>query len=72
MPSAPAELPTNRLAEALAVLMLDLVGSLPLTERRGTLERLANRLHDRGCVANGTEAAALLGAVGGALMWMED
>ncbi len=68
---APAELPTQRLAEALAVLMVDLVGAMPLGDRCAVLERLANRLDDRGRVAGGSEAAALLGAVGSALMRLE-
>ncbi|GJD88214.1 hypothetical protein BHAOGJBA_1727 [Methylobacterium hispanicum] len=68
---APAELPTQRLAEALAVLMVDLVGAIPLGDRCAVLERLANRLDDRGRVAGGSEAAVLLGALAVALMRLE-
>lgn len=71
VPRAPAELTPDRLAEALAVLILDLVGSLPLADRSAVLERLANRLDDRGRIGGGSAAAGLLGAVGVALMRME-
>jgi hypothetical protein len=70
-PRAPTELPPNRLAEAMAVILHDLVGALDVRDRSVVLERLANRLDDRGRTAGGTEAAALLGAVGGALMRLE-
>lgn len=65
---AAAELPADRLADALAVLMLDLVHCLPVADRGGVMERLANRLDDRGRTANGAEGARLLGQIGGALM----
>ncbi len=68
---APAELSTQRLAEALAVLMVDLVGAMPLGDRCAVLERLANRLDDRGRVAGGSEAAVLLGAVASSLIRLE-
>lgn len=64
---AAAELPADRLADALAVMMLDLVQSLAITDRGCVLERLANRLDDRGRTAGGGEAALLLGRVGGRL-----
>ncbi len=57
-------------ADALAVLMVDLASALPGVDRREALERLANRLDDRGRVANGTPAAALLGQVSVSLMRM--
>lgn len=65
---AAAELPSDRLADALAVLMLDLVHCLPVADRGGVMERLANRLDDRGRTAGGAEGAMLLGQVGGALI----
>lgn len=55
------------LAKALAVFAVDLIEVLPVRDREAALERLANRLDDRGRGADGA-AAALLGAVGGALM----
>lgn len=68
---APDRIGPQRLAEALAVLMVDLVGAVLATEREAALERLANRLDDRARTPGGTEAAALLGAVGAALMRLE-
>lgn len=65
---AASELPADRLADALAVMMLDLVQSLPITDRGGVLERLANRLDDRGRIARGGDSALLLSRVAGALM----
>ncbi|KQP82882.1 hypothetical protein [Methylobacterium sp. Leaf117] len=62
------ELTTDRIAEALAVMMLDLVAVLDVGDRRSVMERLANRLDDRGRVPNGSDAAMLLGRIGGALM----
>ncbi|MEH3118862.1 MAG: hypothetical protein PGN25_15055 [Methylorubrum populi] len=65
---APPDLPPVRLAEALAVMAVDLVGVLPGLDRDAVLERLANRLDAHGRTPGGTEAAALLGAVGRALI----
>ena len=58
------------LADALAVLILDLASALPGVDRREVLERLANRLDDRGRTPDGTDAARLLHSVGGALLRM--
>lgn len=58
------------LADALAVLMLDLASALPGVDRREVLERLANRLDDRGRTPDSTAAACLLQNVGNALMRM--
>ncbi|MHC2089439.1 hypothetical protein [Methylobacterium sp. CM6244] len=58
------------LADALAVLMLDLASALPRVDRREVLEQLANRLDDRGRTPDGNDAARLLHSVGGALMRM--
>lgn len=55
------------LAKALAVFAVDLIEVLPVRDREAALERLANRLDDRGRGVEGV-AAALLGAVGGSLM----
>lgn len=57
-------------ADALAVMMVDLVSVLPGEAQRGTLERLANRLDDRGRTPNGSEAARLLGAVSASMLKM--
>ncbi|KQO53609.1 MULTISPECIES: hypothetical protein [unclassified Methylobacterium] len=57
-------------ADALAVLMVDLASALPGVDRREVLERLANRLDDRGRKPDGTAAACLLQNVGDALMRM--
>lgn len=56
------------MAKALAVLMLDLVAALHIDDRRGVLERLANRLDDRGRMMGGSDTARLLGQVGRTLM----
>ncbi|MCC0808563.1 hypothetical protein FPV16_20530 [Methylobacterium sp. W2] len=56
--------------DALAVLMVDLASALPGMDRREVLERLANRLDDRGRAPDGTGAARLLHSVGDALMRM--
>ncbi len=66
--AVPADLPSARLAEALAILTVDLVGVLPGLDRDAVLERLANRLDEHGRKAGGTEAAWLLGAVSRALI----
>ena len=58
------------LADALAVMLVDLMAVLSETPTIETLERLANRLDDRGRTANGTPAAALLGQVSVSLMRM--
>jgi hypothetical protein len=65
------EVSAQALAEALAILVVDLVGVLPAGDRTATLERLANKLDDQGRTPGGSEAAALLGAVGHALMRLE-
>lgn len=67
----PTELAPGRLAEALAVLMVDIVEVLAVSDRRAARERLANILFEQGLVPGGNEAAVLLGAVGGALMRLE-
>lgn len=64
----PADLPPVRLAEALAILTVDLVGVLPGLDRDAVLERLANRLDVHGRRPGGSEAAAMLGAVGRAVI----
>lgn len=64
-------LPPARLADALAVLLVDVLAVLPGHKGLATRERLANRLFDRGVTPGGNEAAVLLGAVGAALMKME-
>lgn len=58
------------IADALAVLMVDIIAVLPAPDRMEVLERLANRLDDRGRTPNGTGAAALLGDVSKSLMRM--
>ena len=58
-------------AETLAILMVDLIRVLPAQDRRGTLERLANRLDDQARTPGGGETAVLLGAVADALMRLE-
>ncbi|GAA0278533.1 hypothetical protein GCM10008965_52310 [Methylorubrum aminovorans] len=56
------------LGEALAILMVDLVGVMPGLDRDAVLERLANRLDGHGRTPGGTNSAMLLGAVGRALI----
>ncbi|MFY9292713.1 MAG: hypothetical protein WAP03_18765 [Methylorubrum rhodinum] len=56
------------LGEALAVMVVDLVAVMPGLDRDAVLERLANRLDGHGRAPGGSEAAALLGAVGRALI----
>lgn len=58
------------LADALAVMLVDLLAVLSDSPTVETLERLANRLDDRGRTANGTLSAALLGQVSASLMRM--
>lgn len=58
-------------AEVLAILAVDLVGVLPITDRVATLERLANRLDDQSRTPGGREIAALLSGVAEALMRLE-
>ena len=65
---APASFPPDRLAEALAIIVIDMVGALGLNDRDAILEGLANTFDRRGRTRRGTEAAQMLGAVGGALM----
>jgi hypothetical protein len=67
---APAELPPARLAEVLAIVVLEVVGAIDPNSRGAALERVANRLDGHGR-AFGSEAAAMLGAVGMALMRLE-
>ena len=59
-------------AEVLAILAVDLIGVLPVSNRTATLERLANRLDDQGRTPGGRETAGLLAGVAGALMRLED
>jgi hypothetical protein len=56
------------LGEALAIMMVDLVGVMPGLDRNAVLERLANRLDEHGRTPGGTDTAMLLGAVGRALI----
>ncbi|MFC6388360.1 hypothetical protein ACFQDP_03160 [Methylorubrum zatmanii] len=56
------------LGEALAIMMVDLVAVMPGLDRDEVLERLANRLDGHGRTPGGTESAALLGAIGRALI----
>ena len=67
----PAELAPGRLAEVLAVLVSEIVAVLPVADRGLALERVTNRLDGFGRLTGGSEAAGLLGAVGGVLMRME-
>lgn len=53
------------------MLLSDLLSVLPGHKGLETRERLANRLHERGALLGGTEAARLLGAVAGVLMKLE-
>ncbi|WP_426313874.1 hypothetical protein ACN9MF_20385 [Methylobacterium fujisawaense] len=64
-------LPRCRLAEALAVIVVEVLGVLPSAHREAALIRIANRLDGFGRAPRGNEAAALLRAVAGALMRME-
>ncbi|MEH3117035.1 MAG: hypothetical protein PGN25_05325 [Methylorubrum populi] len=68
--AAPAELPPARLAEVLAIVVFEVVGAIDPANRSAALERVANRLDGHGR-AFGGEAAAMLGAVGAALMRLE-
>lgn len=67
-PALPAVLPPERLAEVLAILAVDLVEAVGAPDVGFVLERLTNRLDGQGRTAGGSEAAALLGAVGRSLM----
>ncbi|GEP08575.1 hypothetical protein [Methylobacterium gnaphalii] len=58
-------------AETLAILMMDLVGVLPISDRTAVLERLTNRLDEQGRTPGGRETAALLGSVAVGLMGLE-
>ncbi|SEH31632.1 hypothetical protein SAMN02799636_01108 [Methylobacterium sp. 275MFSha3.1] len=58
-------------AEVLAILVVDLIGVLPVSDRAATLERLANRLDDQSRTPGGRETAALLSSVAEALMRLE-
>ncbi|MCJ2127992.1 hypothetical protein [Methylobacterium sp. E-045] len=68
--AAVGKVTANTIADALAVMLADLVAVLSDAPTVETLERLANRLDDRGRIANGTPAAALLGQVSVSLMRM--
>lgn len=70
-PRAPAVLTPTRLAEVLAILASELVDVMPVADRGAARERLANRLDGLGRTPGGSEAAGMLGAVGGAMMRME-
>lgn len=56
------------LSEALAVMMVDMMAAMEVDDRPATLERLANRLDDRGRVVGGGETAKLIGATGAVLI----
>ncbi|WP_419952514.1 hypothetical protein [Methylobacterium sp.] len=60
----------SMLADAIAVLVVDLMFVLSDGSSHERLEQLANRLDDRGRTPNGTGAAALLGDVSKSLMRM--
>jgi formiminotetrahydrofolate cyclodeaminase len=60
----------SMLADAIAVLVVDLMSVLSESSSHERLEQLANRLDDRGRTPNGTDAAALLGDVSKSLMRM--
>lgn len=70
-PGAPAVLPTARLAEALAVLVSEMIDLMPGVDRDAARERIANRLDGFGRTPGGSEAAGLLRAVAEVLMRME-
>ncbi|WP_345819905.1 hypothetical protein ABC766_27115 [Methylobacterium fujisawaense] len=71
MPRAPAVLPPDRLAEALAVIVVEVLGVLPSAHQEAALIRIANRLDGFGRAPWGNEVAALLRAVAEALMRLE-
>jgi hypothetical protein len=71
LPRAPAVLPPGRLAEALAVIVVEVLGVLPSAHREAALIRIANRLDGFGRAPRCNEAAALLRTVAEALMRME-
>ncbi len=71
LPRAPVVLPPGRLAEALAVIVVEVLGVLPSVHREAALIRIANRMDGFGRAPGSNEAAALLRAVAGALMRME-
>lgn len=71
LPRAPAVLPPDRLAEALAVIVVEVLGVLPSAHREAALIRIANRLDSFGRTPRGNEAARMLRAVAEALMRME-
>ncbi|XYD07448.1 hypothetical protein R1A27_20285 [Methylobacterium sp. NMS12] len=64
-------LPPCRLAEALAVIVVEVLGVLPSAHREAALIRIANRLDGFGRTPRGNEAAALLRAVAEGLMRLE-
>ena len=68
---APAVLTTDRLAEALAVIVSEMMTILLISDRGAALERVTNRFDDLGRTTGGNAAAGLLGAVGAALMRLE-
>ena len=65
------EVDAGTLAEVLAILAVDLVSVLPVDDRAGVLERLANRLDGQSRTPGGRETAAMLGRVAEALMRLE-
>lgn len=67
----PAVLPPDRLAEALAVIVVEVLGVLPIDHRDAALIRITNRLDGFGRTPRGHEAARMLRAVAEALMRME-
>lgn len=67
-PAENAPVTRRTLSEALAVMMIDFMGAMEVEDRPAALERLANRLDDRGRVVGGGETAKLLGATGNVLM----
>ncbi len=67
-PAANTPVTRRTLSEALAVMMMDLMAAMEVDDRPAALERLANRLDDRGRVVGGGETAKLIGATGAVLM----
>lgn len=67
-PAANTPVTRRTLSEALAVMMMDLMAAMEVVDRPAALERLANRLDDRGRVVGGGETAKLIGATGAVLM----
>lgn len=71
LPRAPAVLPPCRLAEALAVIIVEVLSVLPSAHREAALIRIANRLDGFARVATNTEAGMMLGAISRVLMQLE-